>query len=373
MTNKELYSILDLTRDASPEDIKKSFRKLAMQYHPDKNKDDDAEEKFKEVSFAYNVLSDPEKKARYDSFGMEGVVNDGTNYSDFSNFGGLGDIFDAFFQGTSNSQKQTNLRGTDIAVELQVSLEEVHEGANKTIKYEHNIACSACKNTGQKNGAQLGDCNECNGTGEIRRVERQLFGQFVNVMSCNMCTGQGKVVTDPCEKCSGFGIKLEESTKDLDIPKGIRSGQKIRISNQGNSGIRGGVPGDLYIHINVMEHETFKRIEDNLVYEMAISVPDAIIGFEKEIPLINEDKEHKMKFKPGIQHGQLFRIKKKGMPRLNSHSLGELIVVANIIIPKKITNEQKELIKELGGTLTVDLKKIPEELSVLNKFGVDFE
>ncbi len=373
MTNKELYSILELTREASTEDIKKSFRRLAMQYHPDKNKDDDAEEKFKEVTFAYNILSDPEKKARYDSFGMEGVVNEGANFSDFSNFGGLGDIFDAFFQGTASTQKQTNLRGTDIAIELQVSLEEVHKGAKKTIHFEHNTACSKCKNTGQKNGAQLGECKECNGTGEIRRVERQLFGQFVNVMSCNMCTGQGKIVTDPCEDCSGFGIKLEESTKDIDIPKGIRSGQKIRISNQGNSGIRGGVPGDLYLHVNVNEHKFFKRIEDNLIYEMAISVPDALIGFEKNIPLINEEKEYKMKFKPGVQHGQLFRIKKKGMPGLNSNAHGELIVVANIIIPKKITNTQKKLIQELGNTLTLDSEQIPEELSVLNKFGVDFE
>jgi molecular chaperone DnaJ len=372
MTQKDLYLVLEIEKKSSAEEIKKSFRRLAMQYHPDKNKEDNAEEKFKEISFAYNILSDPEKRNRYDSFGIDGVSGDQANYSDFSNFGGLGDIFDAFFQGATN-QKQSNLQGTDIAVELQISLEESHSGINKQVLYERNIFCKICKNTGQKEGTELGKCNECGGSGEIRRVERQLFGQFVNVMSCNMCTGQGKVVTDPCDACSGFGIKLDKTEKNIDIPKGIRTGQKIRVNNFGNSGIRGGTAGDLYIHLNIPEHETFKRVEDNLIYELPVSVPNALLGFEEGIPLINQEKTHEMKFKPGVQHAEVFRIKNKGMPKLNSSSYGDLIVIANIIIPKRISKDEKKLIDTLSQTLKIESKKIPEELSVLHKLGINFD
>jgi molecular chaperone DnaJ len=372
VTDKELYSVLEVDKNASSEEIKKSFRRLAMLYHPDKNKEDGAEEKFKEVSFAYNILSDAEKRKRYDAYGINGVEGDSSNYSDFSNFGGLGDIFDAFFQGTGQ-QQQSSSQGTDIEIELDITLEEVHTGIKKIVAYNRNIACSACGNSGQKKGTNLGTCQDCNGTGEIRRVERQLFGQFVNVMSCGPCQGQGQIVTDPCTECSGFGIRQDETNKEIDIPQGVRTGQRMRISSYGNSGIRGGGSGDLYLNFIVSEHNVFKRVEDNLIYELPVSIANALLGYQDEIPLINEKETYSLKFKPGVQHGEIFRLKNKGMPTLNSKHHGDLLIITNIIIPKKISKEEKKLVEQLGQTLKIKTKEIPEEISVLKKFGIKFE
>lgn len=364
MTKKDYYEILGISRSASNEEIKSSYRKLAMRYHPDRNPDDkSAEEKFKEAAEAYEVLSDSHKRARYDQFGHEGLRGSGmhgfTNVNDifsafsdiFSGFGG-GSIFDDFF-GTGTTQRARRhrtqgIQGSDLKINLKLTLEEISEGVEKQMKVKRYTKCSECDGTGAKAGSGNVDCNTCQGAGEVRHVSRSVFGQFVNVSVCPTCNGEGRIIKDKCGSCYGEGRQKGEANIRINIPAGVSSGNYIPLHDQGNTGIRGGRAGDLIVLIEEAEHKHFIRDEDDIIYDLEISITDAVLGAEVEVPTLSGSA--KLKIEAGTPSGKILRMRDKGIRHLNQSRRGDQLVRISVFIPDKLNSREKELFKQLASS-----------------------
>lgn len=366
MDKRDYYEVLGVDRNASKDDIKKAYRKMAMQYHPDRNPDDkQAEEKFKEAAEAYEVLSNDEKKSVYDRYGHNGLRGGGQDYQGFSNindifshfsdifgggaFGGGGSIFDDFF-GTSSSQNRSRRKGsgtpgTDLKVVLKLSLEEIASGTTKKIKIKKHVKCEICSGSGARDGSSVKTCPVCNGAGEVRTVSRSVFGQFVNIAPCSNCDGEGTVVDTPCKNCQGDGRVYSEATIKINVPAGVTNGSYMTLRGEGNAGKRNGQAGNIIVVFEEAPHEYFVRDGDNIIYELYISFPEAVLGSEVEVPTLNG--RAKLKIEPGIQPGKFLKMREKGIQHLNRHGAGDQLVRINIYVPSKVNGKEKDLLREL--------------------------
>ncbi len=351
--NRDYYDILGVSRNATQEEIKSAYRKLALKYHPDRNKDDpQAEEKFKEATEAYEVLSDPEKRSIYDKYGKEGLNGTGFGsqgfgykaYTDFSDiFSEFSSIFDEIFGGGfRHSGGEYTRRGADLRYNLEISLEDAALGKEITVEIPRKEICDECNGSGAKKGTRPQICSFCHGSGRVRTTQ----GFFSVTSTCPQCKGSGKIVRDHCPKCSGEGLITRTRKLNIKIPPGVENGSKIRIKGEGEASQHGGTYGDLYVFIYIKKHPIFERQGDDLVVKVSIPITTAILGGEIDVPLI-DGKKAKLKIPPGTQNNQIFRIRNKGMPIMGSSSKGDQLVIVNVHIPDKLSSRAKELIKEL--------------------------
>ena len=349
MAKRDYYDVLGVNKGASADQIKSAYRKLAVKFHPDKNKGDKAaEEKFKEASEAYHVLSNSERKQNYDNFGHAAFENGGGGRGGFGNFdfsGSFSDIFEDFFGegfgGGGRRSRRSNNRGSDLRYDLSISLEEAFSGKKQDIKFSTTEKCDTCSGSGSKPGHNAGACNMCGGHGQVRSSQ----GFFTVQQTCPQCSGSGEEITNPCNSCSGQGKTQASKRLSVTIPKGVDDGTRIRLSGKGEAGSRGASSGDLYLFINVNSHELFKRQDEHLFFECPISIADAALGTSIEIPTIDGGKA-KIKIPPGTQSGKQFRLRGKGMPIMRGGSLGDLYVQVNTEVPISLNKEQKELLEK---------------------------
>jgi molecular chaperone DnaJ len=350
MAKRDFYDVLGVNKNASPEELKSAYRKLAVKYHPDKNPGDKAsEDKFKEASEAYGILSDQEKKQNYDNFGHAAFEGGGGRQSGgFGGFGGadFSDIFDDFFgdfggSGRSRGRRNTSNRGSDLRYDLSITLEEAYEGKKQDIKFSTTEKCNTCKGNGSKPGHSADRCTVCGGNGKVRSNQ----GFFTVQQTCPQCAGSGEEITNPCNDCNGQGNKQASKKISVTIPKGVDDGTRIRLAGKGEAGSRGGTNGDLYLFINVHSHDLFKRSDENLFFEFPISIADAALGTTIEIPTIDGGKA-KIKIPDGTQNGKQFRLKGKGMPYMRGSGNGDLYVQVNTEVPISLNKEQKELLEK---------------------------
>ena len=361
VTKRDYYEVLGVSRNASEEEIKKAFRKLAFSYHPDRNRDDGAEERFKEVNEAYEVLSDANKRTAYDQFGHSGADGFFTRGFEGFDFSGFGDIFDAFFDGMTYATRRAPQRGADRHYQTTISFEEAAFGCEKEIKIKRTEVCSLCHGTGAKPGSQLSQCPNCHGTGQVRRVQRSLFGRFMNTTICNQCQGEGKVITESCPQCRGTGREKNERRISIKIPPGVEDGNQIRLTGDGEAGMRGGSPGNLYITLSVRQHEFFVRDGDDILYELPINFAQAALGTEIEVPTLYG--KTKLNIPAGSQTGKTFRLKDKGVSHLHRNGRGDQIVSLFVTTPESLTKQQRKLFQELASTLN-PTKKSPRKPEV---------
>ena len=349
MAKRDFYDVLGVNKNASPEQIKAAYRKLAVKHHPDKNPDDKkAEEKFKEASEAYHILSDQERKQNYDNFGHAAFENGGGRQGGFGGFSGgdFSDIFEDFFSDFGGSRRgrgrgSNNNRGSDLRYDLSISLEESYTGKKQDIKFSTTEKCGTCKGNGSKPGHNPGKCSVCGGNGRVRSNQ----GFFTVQQTCPQCSGTGEEITNPCSDCNGQGNKQTSKKLSVTIPKGVDDGTRIRLAGKGEAGSRGGSSGDLYLFINVNSHELFKRSDENLFFECPISIADAALGATIEIPTIDGGKA-KIKIPEGTQGGKQFRLRGKGMPYMRGSGNGDLYVQINTEVPISLNKEQKELLEK---------------------------
>ena len=349
MAKRDYYEVLGINKNSSPDQIKSAYRKLAVKYHPDKNKGDKAaEEKFKEASEAYHVLSNSERKQSYDNFGHAAFENAGGGRSGFSNFdfsSHFSDIFEDFFGegfgGGGRRSRRSNNRGSDLRYDLSISLNEAYTGKKQDIKFSTSEKCDTCKGTGSKPGYDSGSCSMCGGHGQVRSSQ----GFFTVQQTCPQCGGAGEEITNPCSSCNGQGKKQTSKRISVTIPKGVDDGTRIRLAGKGEAGSRGSSNGDLYLFINVYSHDLFKRSDENLFFECPISIADAALGTSIEIPTIDGGKA-KIKIPSGTQSGKQFRLKGKGMPYMRGNGNGDLYIQVNTEVPVSLNKEQKELLEK---------------------------
>ncbi len=358
MSKRDYYEILGVAKSSSADEIKKAYRKVAMQFHPDRNPGDkEAEEKFKEAAEAYEVLSDQEKRAQYDRFGHAGVNGrggggaHGMNMDDiFSNFGDIfgDDIFGSFFGGGGRQRSGGRARGTrgsNLRIKLKMNYEEIAKGANKTVKVKKYTTCSSCTGSGAKDKNSIQNCGTCNGTGQVRKVTNTFLGQMQTVGTCPTCNGEGSTITTKCTSCKGEGRVYTEETINIDIPAGVQDGMQLSLSGKGNAGERGGAPGDLIVLIEEEAHPELQRDNLNVIYDMHISFTDAVFGANPEVPTI--DGRAKIKIPAGTQSGKIFRLKGKGFPAINSYEKGDQLIHVNVWTPQTLTSEEKEMMEKL--------------------------
>jgi molecular chaperone DnaJ len=350
-TKRDYYEVLGVPRGANGDEIKKAFRRLAMQYHPDRNSEEDAEARFKEIGEAYEVLSDAEKRAAYDRFGHAGLqgMEFGRPFEGFD-FGGFGDIFDAFFGGGTSTRQQQAQRGADRRLDIEVEFEEAAFGCEREIEIERVERCTRCAGSGSEPGSQPARCPTCEGSGQVRRMSRSFFGQFVNVATCTQCRGEGRIITSPCKDCRGSGRQREQRSLLVNIPAGISDGSRMRLSGEGDVGSNGGNPGHLYVNIDVQPHPFFQRDEDDLVYDLEMNPAQAALGYTAEIPTLGGDSTS-LKVPAGAQNGRMFVLKGKGIPRLQGSGRGDLLVRSSVIIPTELDDEQREILYRLAESL----------------------
>ncbi len=358
-TKRDYYDILGIGRNAADEEIRRAFRKLAFKYHPDHNHGDGAEEQFKEINEAYQVLSDPDKRAAYDRFGHEGAEGlFGQGFKGFD-FGGFGDIFDAFFGGVGTTTRHAPRQGADLHYRITITFEEAAFGFEKEINILRTENCTLCFGIGSKPGSQPSQCPSCNGTGQIRRTQHTLFGRFVNTATCSRCHGEGRIITEPCPQCRGTGKEKHQRKILVNIPAGVDDGNQLRLSGEGDAGTRGGSPGDLYVILSVQEHELFTRDGDDIHYELPIDFVQAALGTEVEVPTI--DGKSKLKIPPGSQTGTVFRLKGKGFPHLHHRGHGDQLVTLFVVTPESLNDKQRQLLRELANSLNPDNMPRPEK------------
>ena len=349
MAKRDYYEVLGVDKGASADQIKSAYRKQAVKYHPDKNKGDKAaEDKFKEASEAYHVLSNSERKQNYDNFGHAAFENGGGGRGGFGNFdfsNHFSDIFEDFFGegfgGGGRRSRRSNNRGSDLRYDLSISLEEAYTGKKQDIKFSTSDKCDTCSGSGSKPGHDAGSCSMCGGHGQVRSSQ----GFFTVQQTCPQCSGSGEMITNPCGSCGGQGKKQASKRLSVTIPKGVDDGTRIRLAGKGEAGSRGASNGDLYLFINVYSHELFKRSEENLFFECPISIADAALGSSMEIPTIDGGKA-KIKIPSGTQSGKQFRLKGKGMPLMRGSGTGDLYVQVNTEVPVSLNKEQKELLEK---------------------------
>jgi len=348
-TKRDYYEVLGVGRNASSEEIKRAFRRLAMKYHPDRNKEDGAEAKFKELGEAYEVLADPEKRTAYDRYGLSGLkgFEFGRPFEGFD-FGGFGDIFEAFFGGSMGSRRRQPQRGADRRVDIEIDFEEAVFGCEREVEVNRIELCNRCGGRGAEPGSQLTRCSTCEGSGEVRRVQRNFFGQFVNVATCSQCSGEGQIITEPCKECRGSGRERRKRELAVKIPAGVDDGSQMRLSGEGDAGFLGGSPGNLYIILNVRSHPIFQRQEDDLTYELPINFAQAALGDQSEVPTLDGGRPYSLKIPPGTQSGKVFVLKGKGVPHLRGNGRGDLLVRVNVVVPTELTAEQRRLLEQLA-------------------------
>lgn len=354
MAKRDYYEVLGVDRGADKKEIKRAYRRLAKKYHPDVSDDPAAAEKFKEISEAYAVLSDDEKRRRYDQFGHAGM--DGFSQEDiFSNinfediFSGLGfdvgNIFDMF--GFGRGRRRGPQRGADLEYTLEISLEDAYSGLETDIRVPHTKKCPVCKGTRAEPGTGTRTCSTCGGSGQVRQVRNTILGQMMNISTCPDCQGEGTVVEKPCSNCNGRGIVKKTSTIHVKIPPGVETGSRLRIPGEGEMGLRGGQPGDLYVVIKVKPHRIFERDGANLYTEKPISFVQAALGDTVKVPTL--DRPVKLRIPAGTQSGTTFRVKGHGMPHLKRNGYGNLYVKVKVVTPRKLSSRQKELLKEFAS------------------------
>ncbi|KMT21642.1 molecular chaperone DnaJ [Clostridium cylindrosporum] len=364
MATNDYYAVLGLEKGASEDEIKKAFRKMAIKYHPDKNQGNkEAEDKFKEVNEAYQVLSDPEKKARYDQFGTADF--DGSGFGGFSGgyegFGGFGDIFGDIFDmfGGSSSRRTKNgpRRGNDLETTILLTFEEAAFGVKKEIEINRNEKCEECSGSGAAKGTSPKTCSKCNGSGQVQVQKNTPFGSFVSVTTCDACGGEGKKIESPCSHCRGTGRIRKSKVVSINIPAGVDNGNTIPLRGQGEPGYNGGPSGDLYINIKVRNHSIFKRRGTDIFCDLPISIVKASLGGEVEIPTLTGDKKHKIE--PGTQNGKIIKLKGDGIQSVRGTGKGDLYAEVRVEIPTKLTEKQRELLEKLADEFgeLVDTKK----------------
>ena len=356
---RDYYEVLGVSKSATPEELKKAYRQLALKYHPDRNPGDkEAEEKFKEAAEAYEVLSNPDKRARYDQFGFAGM-NGAGGYSGqgmsmddiFSQFGdlfadfGLGDFFSGGFGGRSRSGGTIRERGGNIRVKVKLNLQEIEKGVRKKIKVNKYVTCDHCHGSGSADG-NTDTCPTCKGRGQVLRTVNSLFGQMQTASTCPNCGGTGRVIKNKCSHCHGDGIVKGEEVIDIDIPAGVGEGMQLTLRGKGGAGPHNGVNGDLLVLIEEEPHPDFERDGSNLIYNLFISIPQAILGTEAEVPTVSG--KVRVKIAPGTQSGKVLRLRGKGLPNVNSYGTGDLFVNVNVWIPKKITKEEEKTMQSLS-------------------------
>jgi molecular chaperone DnaJ len=355
MAKRDYYEILEIQRNATPEEIKKAYRKQAIKYHPDKNPGNkEAEEKFKEAAEAYEVLSDPEKRARYDKYGHAGLggsASGGFNMDIEDIFASFGDIFGGHFGdafgfggfGRSRSQKRVN-KGSNIRVKVKLTLSEIANGVEKKLKVNKYNSCKACNGTGAANASAYKTCTTCNGHGYVTKVTSTFLGHMQTTSECPACGGEGKIITQKCDKCYGEGIIQEPDLITVNIPAGVAEGMQLNIPGKGNAARRGGVTGDLLIVIEEEKHPELVRDGNDLIYNLVLSIPQAVLGDQIEIPTI--EGKAKIKIEPGTQPGSILRLKGKGLPEVNRYGRGDLLVITNVWIPKDLNRDDKKVLEK---------------------------
>lgn len=352
MTTKkqDYYEILGVSRGASEEEIKRAFRKLALEYHPDRNKTKGAGERFKEINEAYQVLLDPEKRSNYDRYGHAGVDHNGARgFEGFENFGGFGDIFDAFFGGARGRSGSSQRQGADLQYTLTVDFDEAVFGVDREIELKRAEACNSCKGTKSQAGTSPEKCQNCGGAGEVRRDQHSIFGQFTQVMPCGSCRGKGQVIKSPCLSCSGSGREVRKRKLSIAVPAGIESGMQIRLSGEGEPGSEGGAPGDLYVAVRVKEHPIFLREGDDIIHGQSVNIASAVLGTKLEVPTLEGTME--VEIPAGSESGDVIRIRGAGVPQLRDpNRRGDQIVSLLIVTPKFLSDQQRMLFDQLAET-----------------------
>jgi molecular chaperone DnaJ len=360
MSKRDYYEILGVSKSASADEIKKSYRKVAMQFHPDRNPGDKAaEEKFKEAAEAYEILSDPDKRAQYDRFGHAGVGGAGArgggmNMDDiFSQFGDIfgDDLFGSFFGGGQRGggrQRSRGTRGSNLRIKLKLNYEEIAKGVSKNIKVKKYVSCNTCSGSGAKDKNSTQTCSTCGGNGQVRRVQNTFLGQMQTVATCPDCNGEGSTITSKCGACKGDGRAYGEETVNIDIPAGVQEGMQLNVSGKGNAGERGGSNGDLIILIEEEPHKELHREGLNVAYELHLSFTDAVFGTQTEVPTI--DGRAKIKIPAGTQSGKIFRLKGKGFPAVNSYEKGDQLIQVSVWTPQQLSAEEKATLEKLSGS-----------------------
>ena len=355
MANRDYYEVLGISRNNTEEDIRKAFRKKAMEFHPDRNKSADAETKFKEINEAYQVLSDPNKRAQYNQFGHSGVRSNGgfdRPFDGFDVFGGFGDIFDSFFGDVSGRRAREVQRGSDIQERVVLSFEESVFGAERQVDINRLERCQRCSGEGNEPGTPINACTTCRGKGQVRRAQRSIFGQFTQVSDCSTCQGRGKVVQTACNVCRGGGLERRKRKIAVKIPGGVESGMQVRLSSEADVGRDGGPTGNLYVYVDVRDHEQFVRDGNDLLYRLPINVAEAALGSDKQIPTLeNNGGIETIKIPQGTQPGTEFRLRGKGVPYLNSNQRGDLRVLVEIQVPRTLTTEQRKLLEAFARSI----------------------
>ena len=349
---RDPYEVLGVPRDADDGQIKKAFRRLARELHPDVNSAETAEEDFKEAAEAYEILADSERRATFDRYGFEGLRSGGYAPPDFSGFGSLGDIFDAFFGGGAfgGGGRGMAVQGGDVAVSVEISLEDAAHGVSPEVSYDAIARCEHCHGNGAEPGTPIETCERCGGTGRLQAVTRTPFGQVVRTVECDTCGGDGRVARTPCRECRGRGRRVQRRTVAIDVPAGIGDGQRIRLAGRGHEGDFGGPPGDLYVQVRVREDERFVRDGDDLVTVLDVPAPRAALGGRFRVPTLDGSDE--VEVPAGTQPGETLVLDGLGMPALRGRGKGDLRVVVNVVVPRRLSRDQRRLLEELDASIS---------------------
>lgn len=359
----DYYETLGVDRGANEEEIRRAFRRKAMEFHPDRNKTPGAEDKFKEINEAYQVLSDQEKRTRYDRFGHAGVNGGGERgFDGFDPFGGFGDIFDTFFGGGGRTANQPR-SGEDISQRVNLTFEEAVFGCDKDIEINRVEPCHHCSGAGNEPGTTINTCRTCNGSGQVRRAQRSVFGQFAVTTPCSSCNGNGRSIETPCSNCRARGFERRRRTRTVTIPAGVDNGMQVRITGEGDAGANGGPPGNLYVQVRVREHPFFVRDESDLLYRTSLNMAEAALGMTKPIPTLEGD-DVDLDIPPGTQAGSEFRVRSRGVPRIRrdgrpTDRRGDIRVLVDVDIPAKMNKYQRKLVEDLAYSLANNGKRPP--------------
>lgn len=352
-TKRDYYEVLGVARDASKDQIKRAFRRKARQYHPDVSTEDGADERFKEVNEAYEVLSDEQKRAAYDRYGHAAFNGGGgAGFQDFD-IGGFADIFEEFFGGAMGGRRRRSKaprRGADKRVRVSITFEEAVAGVEREIEFSRAAICPTCSGSGAEPGYRPERCDHCNGSGEVRRVQQSILGSFVNVSTCPICNGSGEVISQPCNECRGRKIVQERVKRKVRIPAGVNSDTQLRLSNEGEPGLNGGPPGNLFVLINVEPHELFERRGDDILLNFPVNIAQATLGADVDVPTVEGNA--RVGIPAGTQSGDVIRLNNKGFPHLQRGGRGDQIIIVQVVTPTKLTERQRQLFQELAETMS---------------------
>ena len=349
-TKRDYYDILGVARDASDDDIRRAFRRLARQYHPDVNKSGGAEQAFKEVNEAYEILSDPEQRQRYDAFGHAGTAGAAAGFG-VSGFGPFADLFESFFgAGAGYREPRGPVRGADLRMQIEIDFLESVKGTERPLRIPREERCARCEGSGAEPGTKPVRCSACNGSGEVRSIQNSFFGRIVNVSTCPRCGGEGQTLASPCTTCGGSGRESVTRERTITIPPGIDDGQQLRLSGEGEAGLRGGPRGDLYVVVRVRPHQFFARRDHDIVYELRLSPALAVLGGEVEVPTV--DGAQALRVPAGTQHGAVLRLRGKGVPHLGGGGRGDQLVLTRVVLPEHVSAKERKLWQELRAVGT---------------------